>query len=49
MHGTLAELHSGDSAHREATAQAVSRLFQAELPGTQSGRPRVLAGHLPSA
>ena len=27
LHGTLAELHSGDSAHREATAQTVTRLF----------------------
>ena len=27
MHGTLAELHSGDANHREATAQTVSKLF----------------------
>ena len=27
LHGTLAELHSGDANHREATAQTVSKLF----------------------
>ena len=27
LHGTLAELHSGDNARREATAQTVTRLF----------------------
>jgi glutamyl-tRNA reductase len=27
LHGTLAELHSGDAASRAATAQTVSRLF----------------------
>ena len=27
LHGTMTELHSGDNAHREATAQTVSRLF----------------------
>ncbi len=27
LHGTMAELHSGDAAQREQTAQAVSRLF----------------------
>ena len=27
LHGTLAELHTGDSSHREATAQTVSKLF----------------------
>jgi glutamyl-tRNA reductase len=27
LHGTLAELHDGDAARREQTAQAVSRLF----------------------
>ncbi len=27
LHGTLAELHSGDNAHREATALTVSKLF----------------------
>jgi glutamyl-tRNA reductase len=33
LHGTLTELHSGDSAHREATAHAVTRLFlRGQLP-----------------
>jgi glutamyl-tRNA reductase len=33
LHGTLAELHSGDSAQREATAHAVTRLFlRGQLP-----------------
>jgi glutamyl-tRNA reductase len=27
LHGTLAELHTGDTSHREATAQTVSKLF----------------------
>ena len=27
LHGTLAELHTGNAEHREATAQAVSKLF----------------------
>lgn len=32
LHGTLAELHSGDSATRAATAQTVSRLFLRDEP-----------------
>jgi glutamyl-tRNA reductase len=33
LHGTLAELHAGDASSREATAQAVSRLFlRGQLP-----------------
>ena len=35
LHGTLAELHTGDAEHREATAQTVSKLF---LRG--QGRPK---------
>ena len=27
LHGTLAELHTGDAATRQATAQTVARLF----------------------
>ena len=27
LHGAMAELHSGDPAHREQTTQAISRLF----------------------
>ena len=35
LHGTLAELHAGDSVSREATADAVSRLFlRGKLPKT---------------
>ena len=30
LHGTLAELHTGDAEAREATAQTVSRLFLRE-------------------
>ncbi len=34
LHGTLAELHTGDASSREATAQTVSRLFlRGKLPG----------------
>ncbi|MES2189225.1 MAG: glutamyl-tRNA reductase [Pseudomonadota bacterium] len=33
LHGTLAELHAGDAANREATAQTVSKLFlRGQLP-----------------
>ena len=32
LHGTLAELHAGDASTREATAQAVSRLFLRNPP-----------------
>jgi glutamyl-tRNA reductase len=27
LHGTLTALHTGDTSHREATAQTVSKLF----------------------
>jgi glutamyl-tRNA reductase len=32
LHGTLAELHTGDSTTRAATAQTVSRLFLRDEP-----------------
>jgi len=38
LHGTLAELHTGDASSREATAQTVSRLFlRGKLPGASAG------------
>jgi glutamyl-tRNA reductase len=38
LHGTLAELHAGDANSREATAQAVSRLFlRGQLPKIPPG------------
>ncbi len=36
LHGTLAELHTGDANHREATAQTVSKLF---LRGHSRSKP----------
>ncbi len=41
MHGALAELHSADAAHREATAQAISRMYlrnSSRDPGRDSRR-----------
>ena len=38
LHGTLAELHTGDASNREATAQTVSRLFlRGKQPGQTTG------------
>ncbi len=38
LHGTLAELHTGDASSREATAQTVSRLFlRGKLLGNSAG------------
>ena len=40
LHGTLAELQSGDAASREATAQTVSRIFlRGQPPVLPSGEP----------
>jgi glutamyl-tRNA reductase len=38
LHGTLAELHSGDAAARAATAETVSRLFLREGPAPRDPR-----------
>lgn len=38
LHGTLAELHSGDAAARAATAETVSRLFLREGPAPREPR-----------
>jgi glutamyl-tRNA reductase len=38
LHGTLAELHSGDAAARAATAETVSRLFLRESPAPREPR-----------
>lgn len=38
LHGTLAELHSGDAAARAATAETVSRLFLREGPAPRGPR-----------
>ena len=38
LHGTLAELHTGDASSREATAHTVSRLFlRGKLPAIGAG------------
>lgn len=39
LHGTLAELHSGDATTRAATAETVSRLFLREGGGPREPRP----------
>jgi glutamyl-tRNA reductase len=36
LHGTLAELHSGDSAYHEATAQAVTAFLRGQSPPTNT-------------